>query len=224
MTNDFGEQVGKIVTNYMTRLKNQLKGFPEKDKDELMKEIHSHIYESYKSDPTEDEIDRILNVLEKLGEPSEVVSTRMSESMVVMGKKKKFPMYILAGILIGLFGIPLGAGGIAVLIGLLVTVGALIFSYYATAITLVVAGWIGFIASLLQILNPDILPEYIHIYDDIIVDPLLGGIAGLVTSVLVALLGLGMLWFGKYMMRGIKFVFSASLEKIRGIGKNRRRT
>ena len=53
MTNDFGEQVGKIVTNYMERLKNQLKGFPQEDRDELVKEIHSHIYESYKSDPTE---------------------------------------------------------------------------------------------------------------------------------------------------------------------------
>ena len=156
MTNDFGEQVGKIVANYMTRLKNQLKGFPEKDKDELVKEIHSHIYESYKSDSTEDEIERILNVLEKLGEPSEVASTRMSESMVDMGKKKNLPMYILAGVLIGLFGIPLGAGGVALIVGLLVTVGALIFSYYATAITMVVAGWIGFIASLLQLLNPDI--------------------------------------------------------------------
>lgn len=223
MTNDFGEQVGKIVANYMTRLKNQLKGFPEKDKDELVKEIHSHIYESYKSDSTEDEIERILNVLEKLGEPSEVASTRMSESMVDMGKKKNLPMYILAGVLIGLFGIPLGAGGVALIVGLLVTVGALIFSYYATAITMVVAGWIGFIASLLQLLNPDILPEYIHIYDDIIVDPLLAGTAGLITSVLIALLGLGMLWLGKYMMRGIKFVFSASLGKIRGIGKNRRK-
>ena len=219
MTNDFGEQVEKIVDNYTRRLKNHLKGFPEKDKDELVKEIHSHIYESYKSDPTEDEIERILNVLEKLGEPSEVASTRMSESMVDMGKKKN-----LAGVLIGLFGIPLGAGGVALIVGLLVTVGALIFSYYATAITMVVAGWIGFIASLLQLLNPDILPEYIHIYDDIIVDPLLAGTAGLITSVLIALLGLGMLWLGKYMMRGIKFVFSASLGKIRGIGKNRRKS
>lgn len=223
MTNDFGEQVGKIVDNYSKRLKDHLKGFPEKDKEELLREIHSHIYESYKSDPTEDEIERILNVLDKLGEPSEAISTRMSESMVDMGKKKNLPMYIFAGVLIGLFGIPLGAGGVAVLIGLLVTVGALIFSYYATAISLVVAGWIGLIASLLQILNPDILPEYIHVYDDIIVDPLLGGIAGLITSVLIALLGLGMLWLGKYMMRGIRFAFSASLEKIRGIGKNRRR-
>jgi uncharacterized membrane protein len=222
MVNDFSEPVEKIVNNYLARLKDSLKGFPENDKEELVKEIHSHIYESFISDPTEDNVDRIFNVLNKLGEPSDVVATRMSESMVDMGKKKKLPMYILAGVLIGLFGIPLGLGGVAVLIGILITVGTLIFSYYVIAISLIISGWIGLIASIIQIINPAILPEYIHIYNDIIIDPVLGGIAGVVSSVLVALLGLGMLWLGKYMMRGIRFVFSATIERIRGRGQRRR--
>ena len=109
--NNFSEPVEKIVNNYLKRLKKHLKGLPDKDKEELLKEVHSHIYESFINDPAENEIERIFIVLDKLGEPAEVVSSRMPAAIVTMGKKKKLPLYILSGILIALFGIPLGLTG-----------------------------------------------------------------------------------------------------------------
>jgi uncharacterized membrane protein len=51
MSHEFSETVDKIVTNYLNRFKKRLKSFPEQDRDELVKEIHSHIYESFENDP-----------------------------------------------------------------------------------------------------------------------------------------------------------------------------
>ena len=97
MGNNFSDSVGKIVNNYLDRIKPHLKGLEDADQEELVKEVYSHIYESFINDPTENEIDRIFNVLNKLGEPAEVVSSRISTSMVSMGKKKKLPLKSLEG-------------------------------------------------------------------------------------------------------------------------------
>ncbi|MCK7460883.1 MAG: hypothetical protein MZU84_01810 [Sphingobacterium sp.] len=100
----------QIVDNYLERLKKGLKGIPAKDQEELVKEIHSHIYESFRADPTPDEVARILRVLDKLGEPAAVISARMPEAMVTLGKKRKLPFLILAGLLIAFFGVPARPG------------------------------------------------------------------------------------------------------------------
>jgi uncharacterized membrane protein len=222
MTNNFSPSIEKIVNDYLKRLKLHLKGFPEKDKEELVKEVYSHIYESFVSDPTEDEIDRILNVLNKLGEPTEVVSSRMSTAMVSMGKKRKLPLYILAGITIALFGVPLGIGGFAFLLGLLITVGALIFAYYITAFSLVVAGWLGLIAAIIKIVDPGILDRYGIETMTFFADPTLSGVIGIVASIICAALGFFMFWLGKYMMQGIRFLFSLPMEKVKEARERRR--
>ena len=222
MTNNFSPSVEKIVNDYLKRLKLHLKGFPEKDKEELVKEVYSHIYESFVSDPTEDEIDRILNVLNKLGEPNEVVSSRMSTAMVSMGKKRKLPLYILAGVTIALFGVPLGIGGFAFLLGILITVGALIFAYYITAFSLVVAGWVGLIAAIIKIVDPGILDRYGIETMTFFADPTLSGIVGIVVSIICVALGFFMFWLGKYMMSGIRFLFSLPMEKVKEARERRR--
>ncbi|MBN2265078.1 MAG: hypothetical protein JW775_04605, partial [Candidatus Aminicenantes bacterium] len=107
MANGFSGPVAQIVDNYLERLRKGLRGIPAKDQDELVKEINSHIYESFRADPTPDEVNRILKVLDKLGEPSDVISARMPEAMVTLGKKRKLPFLILAGVLIAFFGVPL---------------------------------------------------------------------------------------------------------------------
>lgn len=222
MANNFSPSIEKIVDDYLKRLKSHLKGFPEKDKEELVKEVYSHIYESFVSDPTENEIERILNVLSKLGEPSEVVSSRMSTAMVSMGKKRRLPLYILAGVTIALFGVPLGIGGFAFLFGILITVGALIFTYYIAAFSLVVGGWVGVIASIIKIVDPGLLDQYNIETMTFFADPTLSGIVGIIVSIVCAAFGFFMFWMGKYMMRGIVFLFNIPVEKVKEARERRR--
>ena len=154
MANGFSGPVAQIVDNYLERLKKGLKGISAKDQDELVREINSHIYESFRNDPTPDEVARILKVLDKLGEPAAVISARMPEAMVTLGKKRKLPFLILAGVLIAFFGVPLGLSGLGAAVGLIIGVLALVVSFYIVAFSLILAGWLSAVIMIVRDLQP----------------------------------------------------------------------
>lgn len=215
MGNNYSESVEKIVNNYLKRFKDKLKGLPESDQSDLVKEIQSHIYESFVNDPTEDEIERIFTVLDRLGEPAEVISARMPETMVQVGKKKKLPILILIGVLIGLFGIPLGLGGIGLLFGIIVTVAALVFTYYLLCFSLIVGGWVGMIAAVVRIFAPDFLDRFDMVAFNIFDDPTLDGIIGIGISIVCAAMGIILLLLGRHVWRGFTYLVNLPFQKIR---------
>jgi len=214
MANGFSGPVAQIVDNYLGRLRAGLKGIPAKDQDDLVKEIHSHIYESFRGDPTEDEVARILKVLDKLGEPSTVISARMPEAMVTLGKKKKLPFLILAGVLIALFGVPLGTGVLGLAVSLIIGVLAFIIAFYILAFSMILTGWLSAIIMLIYLIRPEFLEPYMDIYP-LVSDPTFNTVIYIVGALLIAAIGLGLLWLGTRMMRGIGFVFRLLFDKIR---------
>ena len=113
--NNYPEVVAKIAHDYLERVKAQLQLVPVRERIEFLREIESHIYEAYQQTPGEDDVARILAVLRNLGEPAEVVSDRLPGTMVRAGTKRNVPLFVVGGILIALFGIPLGFGGLGVL-------------------------------------------------------------------------------------------------------------
>src|SRR5260370_26673188 len=113
--NNYPVVVGKIADDYLQRVKSQLRPVPPREQEDFLREIQSHVYEAYQQTPGDDDVVRILVVLRKLGEPAEVVSDRLPAAMVRSGTKRSLPLYVVGGILIALFGIPLGFGGVGVL-------------------------------------------------------------------------------------------------------------
>jgi uncharacterized membrane protein len=152
MSNGFSGPVAQIVDNYLERLRKGLRGIPEKDQDELVKEINSHIYESFCGDPTPDEVARILKVLDKLGEPADVISSRLPEAMVTLGKKRKLPFLILAGVLIAFLGVPLGMSGIGLVASVVVGVAGLILAFYVLAFSLILTGWLTAVVLIIRLI------------------------------------------------------------------------
>ena len=214
MANGFSGPVAQIVDNYLERFKKGLKGIPAKDQDELIKEITSHIYESFRNDPTPDEVARILKVLDKLGEPAAVISARMPEAMVTLGKKRKLPFLILAGVLIAFFGVPLGLGGLSVAVGLIISVLALIVSFYIMAFSMILAGWLSAVVMIVRIFSPGFLDPWINIYP-LVSDPTFNTIIYILGALLIAAVGFGMLWLGSRLMRGVRFVFRLLFDKVK---------
>ena len=214
MANGFSGPVAQIVDNYLERLKKGLKGIPVKDQDELVREINSHIYESFREDSTPDEVARILKVLDKLGEPAAVLSARMPEAMVTLGKKKKLPFLILAGLLIAFFGVPLGLGGLGAAIGLIIGVLAVVVSFYIVAFSLILAGWLSAVIMIVRIFSPAFLDPWIEIYP-LVPDPALNTVIYILGALLFAALGFGLLWLGSRLMRGVRFVFRFLIAKIK---------
>lgn len=223
MTHDFSAQVRTIVDNYLDRVRGHLKGLPEADRKELVREIYSHIYESYAQDGTDDDIQRILTVLDRLGEPSEVVASRLSGSMKRIGRKRNLPFYILAGIFIGLFGLPLGAGGLALLIGLGITLVALIFTYYMTAGVLVLGGWLTWVVTTIRLFYPDFLLDQFHTLDQFVDSPL-SVILNFAAGAVCILMGLGMFWLGRHILSGARYLFSQVGASFRNLRRRRHST
>ena len=142
MNNHLPPAAEKIVADYLEKLRGQLKGMSEKDQQEILAEIRSHIYESFSGDGEGDEVDRALRALKRLGEPADVVASRVATSVTQLGRQKKSLLYILAGLLIVFFAAPLGMGGLGVLIGLLAALAALLVTYFATAVVFVISGFV----------------------------------------------------------------------------------
>jgi uncharacterized membrane protein len=221
MNSDFPQSVEKIVNDYLERLATRLKGMPAGDRRELVDEIRSHIYESYVSESSGDEIERILAVLRRLGDPADAISSRMPQAVARLGKGKRAPLYILAGILIALLGVPLGMGAVALLVGLLAGLLGLLIAFYGAGVSLVVAGFLTSIASATAILAPEILYSINHAVGAEVVqfgpfqhNPQLAGTIGLIISLIVIGLGLLMLWSGRYIWRGFRFVIMLVGQKV----------
>ena len=116
----------------------------------------------------------------------------MPEAMVTLGKKKKLPFLILSGILIAFFGVPLGLGGLSAAVGLIISVLALIVSFYIVAFSLILAGWLSALVMIIRIFSPGFLDPWIDIYP-LVPDPTFNAVIYIVGALLIAALGLGLL-------------------------------
>ena len=115
----YPEPVAAIANDYFERVKAQLAPVPALEQDEFLREIQSHVYEAYQQTLGENDVARILTVLRNLGEPAEVVADRLPGTLLRSGSRRNVPLYILGGLFLALFGIPIGAGGLGVIAGLL---------------------------------------------------------------------------------------------------------
>ena len=216
----------------MDRLKVHLRPVPALERDEFLQEIRSHIFESYLQAGDGDDVTRILSVLGKLGEPAEVVSDRLPETMVSSGTRRKFPVHIIAGILIALFGIPLGFGGIAVLAGVLVALTGVVVSFYATMAAVFLISTLLLILGLTRIYEPAVWDRLLSygviqlggpvagIFDQL--TPLGQGTLMIVLAGIFVVCGLTMLWLGKYMTRGLRLLFNLVLDWVRKLATRAR--
>src|SRR5262249_29971582 len=163
--------------------------------------IQSHVYEAYQQSSGENEVARMLAVLRHLGEPGEVVADRLSGTMLRSGSRRNVPLYIVGGLFVALFGIPIGAGGLGVLVGLLGALAGLVIAYFAVTGSLLLVGALFMLLGLVRLAIP-------HLWDNLIAagfiqmppevldrfSPAGQGIAMLVVACVVAIAGMGLLW------------------------------
>ncbi len=137
----------------------------------------------------------------------------MPEAMVTLGKKKRLPFLILAGLLIAFFGVPLGlrperrcwpdqlrAGRRRVIL--------------IVAFSLILAGWLSAVIMIVRIFSPAFLDPWIDIYP-LVPDPAMNTVIYILGALLLAALGFGLLWLGSRLMRGVRFVFRFLIGKIK---------
>ncbi len=231
--NSYPEVVAKIAKDYLDRVKSQLGLVPAHEQGEFLREIESHLYEAYQQTPGEDDVTRILTVLRNFGEPAEVVSDRLPGSMVRSGTKRNLPLYVVGGILIALFGLPLGSAGVGVLVGLLAALAGILVAYYAVAGSFLLVGALTMLLGLTRILLPQLFDRlvvlgYVQLNGPVgeFLDNFSPGYQGLLMILFASVFaagGLGMLWVGRYLLRGLRFLFSLTFDWMRRFAQGARR-
>jgi hypothetical protein len=76
----------RIYENYIQRIQKQITILSSADKQELLLEINSHIYEGLQRNSGKNEVENILDITEKLGDPEEflkplVASKKLNEAV-----------------------------------------------------------------------------------------------------------------------------------------------
>ena len=219
MNPEYSRPVATIVNDYMDRLREQVRTLPEPERSDLLLEMESHIHEAFGNEPGDDEVARILKVLRRLGEPSDVVSTRVPEAMLKVGKKRNMPLLVAGGVLVALFALPLGLGGLSVVLALVVSLLALVLAYFVTAGSFVLGGLCGSILSIIMMVNPSFMDqiavalgippdEFFHV--GVRMHPHLQGLVGLGVSVVLMAIGILMIWAGRKIPHGLRFLAERS--------------
>jgi hypothetical protein len=231
--NNYPEVVSKLADDYLQRVKLQLRQLPAPEQNEFLREIESHLYDAYQQMPGEDDVTRMLAVLRNFGEPIEVVQDRLPGAMLRSGTKRYLPLYIVGGILIALFGIPLGFGGMAVLAGILITLAAMVAVFYAIGGLVFLTGALFMLLGFARINAPAFWERMVALgfirMDGPVGDfldqlpPPEQGLIMIVFAALVVAGGLGMLWVGRYLIRGLRFLFSLALDRVRQFAQRIRR-
>jgi uncharacterized membrane protein len=230
---NYPEVVATIANDYLERVKAQLRLVPAREQDEFLREIQSHLYEAYQQTQGKDDIARILAVLRNLGEPTEVVADRLPSAMVRSGTKRNLPLYVAGGIFIAMFGIPLGLGGFGVLIGLLGGLAGLLVAYFATAGSILLVGALFMLLGLTRSLTPQLWDKLvaagiIHVGGPMAdfldrLTPSEQGLLMILVACLFVAAGLGMLWVGRHMFRGMRFLGSLVFDWMRRTAQSARR-
>jgi uncharacterized membrane protein len=230
---NYPEVVARIADDYLARVNAQLRLVPARERDEFLKEIRSHLYEAYQQTPGEDDLARILAVLRNFGEPADVIADRFPERMVRSGANRNLPVYVTSGVFLALFGLPLGFGGIGVLLGLLGALGGLLVAYFAATGSVLLVGALCLLLGLVRLFLPDFWEGLIAIGAIQIngpaaefLDHLSGmeqGLIILTVGAVLAAAGLGMLWTGKHMFRGLRFLVSLAFDRMRRLADSTRR-
>ena len=230
---DYLEPVAAIANDYFERVKAQLRSVPAREQDEFLKEIESHVYEAYQRTPGENDVARILAVLRNLGEPAEVVADRLPDTILRAGARRNLPFYILGGLFLAFFGIPLGAGGVGVLFGLLAALAGLLIGYFAVTGSTLLVSALFMLLGLIRVTAP-------HVWNNLLAagivqmngpaaefldrfSPVDQGFLMILAGGILGVAGLGLLSVGKRMIRGLGFLFSLFLDWIRRGAKAVRR-
>jgi uncharacterized membrane protein len=230
--NGYPEAVAKIANDYLERVRLQLRLVPAREQDEFLREIQSHLYEAYNETAGDDDVARILAVLRNLGEPAEVVSDRLPKAMVRSGTRRSLPLYVLAGITIALFGVPLGIGGAGVLVGLLIALLGVAFAYCVVTASFFLVGAVLMSMGLIRVVLPELWDKLMMLGIIQINGPAEffnhlspTGQAFVLIVVASAFLatGLGLLRLGKYLLRGLRFLVSLIFDGARRFAQTVRR-
>jgi uncharacterized membrane protein len=228
MTN-YPVAVNNIANDYLERVTARLRAVPTQEREEFLRELRSHIFEAYQASANPEEVTRMLAVLRNIGEPADVVADRLPAAMIHSGYKFQVPLHVLAGLLLAIFGLPIGFGGAGVILGLLGALTGATAAFFAATGAVLFAGTIFLILGLTRYSMPGIFDRLVEHGFITLKGPfeLLNDLTSsdqalifvLISAVFITA-GVAMFWVGKRMVRGLLFIYSLVLDGVKRLAQS----
>jgi len=92
----------KIYANYMKRMEKMIATLPKEDQEDILMEFNSHIYEASQKSNRDNEVDDLMDVIEKLGSPEEVLKPMVAERKLVQATKSFNPLHVFKAIVMNI--------------------------------------------------------------------------------------------------------------------------
>jgi len=81
----------RVYKNYINNIKNVTKPLSQADRNEVLMEFNSHIYESLQNNTNNSQLDNLLNSIDKLGAPEEVLKPLIADKLLDKATKSFNP-------------------------------------------------------------------------------------------------------------------------------------
>jgi hypothetical protein len=97
----------RIYDDYIARVNRCVSILSKEDQQELLMEFNSHIYEATHNTPVENEVDALMDTLDKLGAPEVVLQPTVAHKKVRQATRSFNPKHVMEAIYLNIFN---GAG------------------------------------------------------------------------------------------------------------------
>lgn len=94
----------RVYQNYIKRINKTVASLPAKDRQEILLELNSHIFEGlkHKTQQKEVEVERLLDILEKLGEPEEVLKPLVADKKLEQATTTFNPIHLAKALILNI--------------------------------------------------------------------------------------------------------------------------
>lgn len=84
----------KIYNDYIKRIERVTNTLPQEDRNDILMEFNSHIYESIQHDNKDNEVESLMTIIEKLGTPEEVLIPLIADKKLRQATKTYNPLHV----------------------------------------------------------------------------------------------------------------------------------
>lgn len=86
--------VQRVYDNYIKHIRTAVRPLSPQDREETLMEFNSHIYEHLEKNQSKNELDNVLDIIDKLGTPSEVLKPLIADKMLEKATRTFNPLHI----------------------------------------------------------------------------------------------------------------------------------
>ncbi len=117
----------RVYDNFIKNLRNVLKPILDEDRQEVLMEFNSHIYEYIQNNKSKSELNELLNAIDKLGSPEEILKPLIADKLMEKATKSFNPIHIFKALLLNI------ANGVSYIIFslLYLSLGTFVFLIFA---------------------------------------------------------------------------------------------